>query len=387
MPAACILSALGQPYEQCLITSGEATAKVRANATSRLAAVIACAALGAAAAGCSSGPSIQAQATTRFLSTYVRPDGQVVRLDQGRDTVSEGQAYGMLLAEGLGDYGALDRIWKWTRKHLQLTGGLFAFHTNSAGKVISPEPASDADVLIAWALLRYRGPGAAAWHLDGHRVADAILAHEVISGPGGTLVLTAGPWAAGPPASLNPSYWSLPAFEGLAQLTGNSQWDRLAAGALSLTLTLTHDGRLLPPDWAVLDTDGPDAAVRPVPSPNGGVPEAQYGPDAQRTIVWFAKSCHPLARALAARWWRLLRIHHRARAFALSLHGAVLNPVKGPLSLVASASAAQAAGKGAAAQRLLQEAVAQQRSYPSYYGGAWTALGLTLLNTRSLGAC
>jgi endoglucanase len=357
---------------------------VRANAASRLAAVIACAALGAA--GCSSGPSIQAQAATRFLSSYVRPDGQVVRLDQGRDTVSEGQAYGMLLAEGLGDYGTADRIWKWTRTHLQLSGGLFAFHANPAGKIIAPEPASDADLLIAWALLRYRGPGAAAWHLEGHRVADAILANEVVSGPGGTLVLTAGPWATGPPATLNPSYWSLPAFEGLAQLTGNSQWDRLAAGALNLTLTLTHDGRLLPPDWAQLSADGPGAAVQPVPSPDGGVPE-QYGPDAQRTVVWFAKSCNPLARALAARWWLVLRNHHRARAFALSLDGAVLNPVKGPLPLVASASAAKAAGKGAAAQRLLQEAAAQQRSYPSYYGGAWAALGLALLDTRALGAC
>jgi endoglucanase len=359
---------------------------VRANAASRLAAVIACAALGAAAAGCSSAPTMQAQAATRFLSTYVRPDGQVVRLDQGGDTVSEGQAYGMLLAEALGDYGTADRIWKWTRTHLQLSGGLFAFHTNPAGKIIAPEPASDADLLIAWALLRYRGPGAAAWHLEGHRVADAILANEVVSGPGGTLVLTAGPWATGPPATLDPSYWSLPAFEGLAQLTGNSQWDRLAAGALSLTRTLTHDGRLLPPDWAVLSADGPDAAVQPVPSPDGGAPE-QYGPDAQRTVVWFAESCDPLARALAARWWRLLGLHHRARAFALNLTGAVLDPAKGPLSLVASASAAKAAGKGATARRLLAEAVGQQRSYPSYYGGAWAALGLTLLDTRALAAC
>ena len=126
---------------------------------------------------------MQEQATTGFLSRYVQPDGRVVRLDQGRDTVSEGQAYGMLLAEALGEDGVFDQIWKWTRDHLQLSDGLFAFHANPAGHVISPEPASDADLLIAWALLRYRGPGAAGWHLDGHRVADAILAHEVVSGP------------------------------------------------------------------------------------------------------------------------------------------------------------------------------------------------------------
>ena len=360
---------------------------MRANAASRLAAVIASAALAAGAAGCSSGPSLQEQAAAGFLSTYVRPDGRVVRLDQHRDTVSEGQAYGMLLAEALGDYGVLARIWKWTREHLQLSNRLFAFHASAAGNLISPEPASDADVLIAWALLRYRGPGAATWHLEGHRIADAILAHEVVSGPGGTLVLTAGPWATGPPASLNPSYWSLPAFEGLAQLTGNSQWERIAAGAVSLTRTLTEDGRLLPPDWAVLSPSGPDATVRPEPAPSGSVPQAQYGPDAQRTVVWFANSCDPRARALAARWWLLLRAPHRARAFALGLDGTLLDPAKVPLPLVAAASAAKAAGKNVLAQRLLEKAVAQQRNYPSYYGGAWAALGLTLLNTRALGAC
>jgi endoglucanase len=387
MPAACTLSAPGQLYGQNRITSGEATAKVLANAASRLAAAIACAALGAAAAGCSGGLSIQAQATRGFLSAYVRPDGQVVRLDQGRDTVSEGQAYGMLLAEGIGDYGAVHRIWKWTHEHLQLSNGLFAFHASPAGEVISPNPASDADLLIAWALLRYRGPGAAALHLDGHRVADAILAHEVVPGPGGTLVLTAGPWASGPPATLDPSYWSLPAFEGLARLTGNPQWDRLASGAVSLTSTLADGGRLLPPDWAVLSPSGSDPAVRPEPAPDGSAPYVQYGPDADRTVVWFAASCNPRARALAARWWLLLRVHRRARAFALSLDGAVLDPAKEPLPMVASASAAKAAGNGAAAQRLLQEAVAQQASSPSYYGGAWAALGLTLLDTRALGAC
>jgi endoglucanase len=330
---------------------------------------------------------MQEQTTTGFLSKYVQPDGRVVRLDQGHDTVSEGQAYGMLLAEALGQYGVFQQIWTWTRDHLQITDGLFAFHANPAGHIISPEPASDADLLIAWALLRYRGPGAAAIHLDGHQVADAILAHEVVSGPDGTLVLTAGPWASGPPATLDPSYWSLPAFEGLARLTGNSQWDRLAAGAISLTRALTHDGRLLPPDWAVLRSDGTDAAVRPETSPNGDAPYVQYGPDAQRTVVWFSASCDPQARAIAARWWLLLRAHHRGHAFALSPRGAVLSPVKGPLPLVASASAAKAAGKSTAAQRLLQQAAAQQQSYPTYYGGAWAALGFTLLDTSALSAC
>ncbi len=122
----------------------------------RLAAAIACGTLLAAAAGCGGpGPAPPAQpAAAGFLAADAQPDGRVARTDQGNDTVSEGQAYGMLAAEATGDSAAFGRIWGWTRAHLQLPDGLFAYHADAAGKVISAEPASDADLLIAWVLLR-----------------------------------------------------------------------------------------------------------------------------------------------------------------------------------------------------------------------------------------
>src|SRR5579859_5116520 len=295
------------------------------SAMARVSTVVTCCALTAATAGCSgaataAGP--QQQPAARFLAKYARPNGQVVRLDQGGDTVSEGQAYGMLLAQVAGDAAAFRRIWGWTHDHLQLGNGLFAFHTNAAGHVVGTQPASDADLLIAWALLRYHGPGAAAWHRDGRRVAGAILAHEVTTGPGGIPILAAGPWATGRPASLDPSYWSLSALRGVAQATGSAQWQHLAAGAVTLTSELTHDGRLLPPDWAELTATG---VLRPEPAPDGSAPQTQYGLDAQRSVVWFAASCDPRARALAARWWPLLRSGGRAQALALRPDGTVLD--------------------------------------------------------------
>jgi endoglucanase len=363
----------------------------RARLIPGLAAGTVCATLMAAAAGCASSstggntqPTQARQAATRFLTAYARPDGRVVRTDQGGDTVSEGQAYGMLLAQATGDRAALSRIWGWTRDHLQLADGLFAFHASPAGQVVSREPASDADLLIAWALLRYRGPSADAWHQAGRRVARAILAHEVTTGPGGVPVLTAGPWATGRPASLDPSYWSLAAFDGLARLTGDQAWHRLAVGAVTMTRELTGDGRLLPPDWAELTASG---ALRPEPAPDGSQPQTQYGPDAQRTVAWFAAACDPQARALAARWWPLLRSGDRARALALRPDGTVLNPTRAVLPLVASAAAANTAGDGAAARRLLQRAADQQQTHPTYYGAAWAALGPALLSPATLGTC
>ncbi len=127
------------------------------NAAIRVAGAIVCAGLAAAAAGCggsSPAASPGQRAAARFLAAYARPDGQVVRPDQGGDTVSEGQAHGMLLAEVAADHAAFRRIWQWTRSHLQLSNGLFAWHADAAGKVVSQQPASDADLLIAWALLR-----------------------------------------------------------------------------------------------------------------------------------------------------------------------------------------------------------------------------------------
>ena len=352
-----------------------------------------CLVLAVTAAGCSgasagsgsaAGGGAARRAAARFLDAYVRPDGRVTRPDQGGDTVSEGQAYGLLLAEVAGRPAISGRIWQWTRDHLQQPSGLFAYHANAAGHVLSREPASDADLLIAWALLRYQGRDAGARHRDGRRVAAAVLAHEVTSGPGGTSILAAGPWATGRPASLDPSYWALPALAGLARLTGNGQWRRLAGGAVTLAGRLTRGGRVLPPDWAKLTAAG---ALAPEPAPDGSQPLAQYGLDAQRTVAWFAVSCEPRARAMAARWWGLLRSGDRARAEALHPDGVVINPSPAPLPLVAAAAGAQAAGRRPVAHRLLRQAAAQQRRAPTYYGGAWVALGSALLSGALAGPC
>ena len=349
--------------------------------------------LAATVAGCAGGASgsrparqdsTAQRSATAFLAAYARPDGRVARLDQGDDTVSEGQAYGLLLAEVAGQPATFARIWQWTRAHLQLPSGLFAYHANAAGRLLSAQPASDADLLIAWALLRYQGPHAAAWHQAGQRVAAAVLRQEVTTGPGGTPVLTAGPWAIGSPASLDPSYWALPALTGLARLTGDQEWQQLADGAVTLTNRLTAGGRDLPPDWAQLTASG---ALAPAPAPNGSEPETEYGLDAQRTIAWFAVSCDPRARALAGRWWALLRQPGRAQAMALLPNGVIIDPAAAPLPLVAAAAAAQAARQQSADRRLLQRANAQQHSHPTYYGGAWAALGPALLSGALSGAC
>jgi endoglucanase len=321
------------------------------------------------------------EAAADFLDRYVDEDGRVVRHDQGGDTVSEGQSYALLLAQVAGDRETFARVWEWTRSNLLRPDGLLASHAD-AERVLDRNPASDGDLVTAWALLRASGPGAGELRRARRRMADAVLEREIAAPPGPEL-LAAGPWATGQPASLNPSYWSLPAFAALSEATGDARWEGLGAASVSAIRALTEEGRLLPPDWARAD----GAAVSASASPNGDPPEVQYGPDAQRVVVWLAASCEPAARRLAAAWWPLLSGDATSRALALRTDGQVGDGTPTPLSLVASAAAAAAAGRPRVRDRLIDEAARLDAAHPTYYGAAWVALGRALLTTDLLGGC
>ena len=93
-----------------------------------------------------------AEAGRAFLTGYVRENGRVVRTDQGGDTVSEGQAYAMLVAVGLGDADTFERVWGWTRDNLQRPDGLLSWRW-ADGRVADESSASDADLDAARALV------------------------------------------------------------------------------------------------------------------------------------------------------------------------------------------------------------------------------------------
>jgi endoglucanase len=113
----------------------------------------------------------------------------------------------------------------------------------------------------------------------------------------------------------------------------------------------------------------------------------QYGLDAQRLVVWLATGCEASGRLLAARWASLLSGASRSRALALSPRGSVIDAATNATSLVAAAAAADAAGEADRRDQLLTQASDVQRAHPTYYGGAWLALGRILLTTSALGGC
>lgn len=304
-----------------------------------------------------------------FLSAYVTSDGRVIRHDQGSDIVSEGEAYAMLLAEVAQRPAEVRTIWRWTRSHLQRPDGLLSYHASASGQVLDKQSAADADTLAAYALLRYQGPDSSHLHQDGGRIAAAILANETVT-QNGVRVLVAGPWAMSPPQTVDPSYLMPPVFRSLMRLTGDARWGQLAEDSVRLLQQLTSGGRQLPSDWARFSSGSLTATG---PPSGGGSPS--YGEDAARAPVWFAYDCSTAGQSLAGDWWSLLKRH--PDALSLSLQGQVIDGTPVPLSVVASAAAARAAGDPSAPS-LLARAIGAAQAHSTYYGDAWAAFGQAL---------
>lgn len=321
-------------------------------------------------------------AAAYFLDRYTDPDGRVVRRDQGGDTVSEGQGYALLAAVGIGDRERFDRVWTWTRSHLERRDGLFSWRWQD-GRVADPQPAADADLDIARAL------ALAAWRFHdasyqraAARTAGALLAAETAAPSTSTRVLVAGPWAR-PQGTVDPSYFSPAADAVLSRASGDPRLQALDASQRAAVSRLTSGGTRLASDWARLGGGGSLTAIA---APSGAGP-VQYGLDAVRAPVRMAESCDRRDRALAARWWTLLRSGDPA-AQPRSLDGKLApGAAPQPAAAVGAAAAAAAAGERAEARRLLARADALDRQTPTYYGAAWVALGRLMLTTRALGGC
>ncbi len=316
--------------------------------------------LGVALAGCGGQEG--------FLDRYVDDDGRVVRHDQGGDTVSEGQAYALLLAVAAGDEDRFAQVWEWTHAHLQRRDGLLASRW-ADGRVVDDEPATDADLDAARALVlageRFRER---RYGVAGRAIARSIADNET-SWAADRTVLVAGPWARGMHV-VNPSYWSPRAFQQLG-------FEHVAASSRQLTERLLESG--LPPDWARVDSSGVVASG----PPSGGDPGYSY--DAVRLPVRLAESCDPADRELAARMWP--RLQHSPGAARRALDGAPASGGEHPAALVGAAAAAHAAGDRRASSELLARADELDADHPSYYGAAWVALGREMLEHRTLGGC
>lgn len=320
--------------------------------------------------------SVAAREALEFLAGYVDGSGRVVRHDQGGDTVSEGQAYALLLAVAVADRTTFDQVWLWTAENLQRADRLLAWRW-ADGAVVDDQPAADADLDAAWAL----AIAERRWPDGGYGDAAASLAAAVEAHETATVadrrLLAAGPWSVeaasgGDPLVVNPSYAS-PVAE--AVLVGDGLADPAAVQARrdgNRELLEVLVGRGAPPDWALVHPDGEVHSARS-PTVKGG---GRFGWDAVRVPLRFGASCDAEDIELAAAIWP--PVEAGAGEPELGDH---------PARLVGAAGAAAAAGEDHRALRLLDEATREDREAPTYYGSALDALGRVLLTTDELGSC
>jgi cellulose synthase (UDP-forming) len=307
-----------------------------------------------------------------FMGRYVDADGRVVRHDQGGDTVSEGQAYAMLLAVALDDRARFNSVWGWARKHLQTQDGLLATQW-SAGKIVNPQPATDADLDASRALvLAGKRFGSGGYTDAGTRLGEAVLDHETAS-VGGHSVLVAGPWGVEPPI-VNPSYFSPRAYADLNAAHPDPRWDELAATSRSILSGLTAGGTKPPPDWAAIETGRSAAEIgalaHPIDAPSDpSSGTGSFGLDAARVPMREGESCVAADRRIVAGLAPLL------------------NGDGHPTFAVSAGAAEQAAGEKAKSEAMLDRAAAADSATPTYYGAAWVALGRVMLDSSALGNC
>jgi endoglucanase len=333
-----------------------------------------------------------------FLDEYVEPDGRVVRRDEGGDVISEGQAYGMLIAVAVGDETRFRSIWEWTKTHLRGADGLLAWRW-ADNKVTDINSAADADLDAARSLvLAGRRFNAPELMKDGRRLGVAILETETVAvgtadalpsdvNPPGAWVagsgriLVGGNWAGTPPYVVNPGYFSPRAERELFETSADQRWTDITRTQRVLGWQLIGRG-MLPPDWATVSEAGYAVPTGPV---NGGAP-IRFGLDAARVPVRFAESCDREDRALAGALRPILTAPGQVPAYR-NLNGSAASDWQHPVALVAAAATEQGAGNPDGAVQRLDAAAQLEQRIPSYYGAAWVALGRIMLTTSLLGDC
>jgi endo-1,4-beta-D-glucanase Y len=146
-------------------------------------------------------------------------------------TVSEGIAYGMIIAVYMGDQPLFDSLWKYSQV-FKNENGLMHWYINAAGtEALGKGGATDSDEDIAWALVMADRQWGGAGSLEGTYIELAkaqiqrIWDHE-IDHTRGDLVLAGDTWNNNP--VFNPSYFAPNEYRIFGMVTGKvAEWNRV----------------------------------------------------------------------------------------------------------------------------------------------------------------
>lgn len=225
---------------------------------------------------------------------FLMPDGRVVDHEQGGISHSEGQAYGLLLAQAYGDEAAFARIEAWTRAHLAIRqDSLLAWKWQpdpQDGNGVDWRNATDGDLLRAWALLRAcRDSGWSGYDNSFRAIARDLVALCLAPDPRALAehLLLPGAEARRAPdrVLVNPSYFMPRALRELGEAAQEPKLVACADHAETVLAELAAAGRMA--DWIDITARGFDAPREH---------DLRWGYDALRIplyLVWSGQAAHP----------------------------------------------------------------------------------------------
>ncbi|HTV23513.1 MAG TPA: glycosyl hydrolase family 8 [Polyangiaceae bacterium] len=166
---------------------------------------------------------------------------------------SEGIAYGMLLAVGVGDRTTFDGLWRYYREHRN-GNGLMNWLYAPCGGQLGGNGASDADLDAAMALILANDRWA-DYEQDARDLVAAIGTHETQICGDGRIVLKPGDAWGGCDGTVNPSYFS-PAYYrrfALLQTDRADFWNQFASDTYDMLDGMQEQVGGLLPDWGFGD--------------------------------------------------------------------------------------------------------------------------------------
>jgi endoglucanase len=240
---------------------------------------------------------------SQYAQHFVDGQGRVVDRSHEDRTTSEGQAYAMFFALVANDRTRFASLLSWTEANLaggdltlRLPAWSWGKRPDGTWGILDPNPASDADVWMAYALLE----AGRLWHDDryaklGSLLADRIAHEEVALVPGLGNTLLPGPQGFHPDNTtwiLNPSYIPVPVLAYFAKAMPQTAWSEVLHSYGEVLRRGTGGGFAM--DWVVASADASSkpgihtVALHPSPKPEtistGGTSIGSY--DAIRIYLW-----------------------------------------------------------------------------------------------------
>jgi endoglucanase len=314
-----------------------------------------------------------------FRQRFIGDGGRVAESASSRQrTVSEAQGYAMFFALVAGERAVFERLLRWTEDNLaggDLTQRLPAWHwgrrDDGSWGVIDDNPASDADLWIAYAL----GEAGRLWRDRRYTALSTLLAERVLREetadlPGLGLTLLPGPrgFVLGPGRwRLNPSYLPPMQLRRFATRHGGA-WQALFQSSLKVLREGAPLG--LAPDWVVYEAEGRRFIL--------DEPVGSY--DAIRVYLWLGLTApgDPARAALLTHFAPMAAATERAGVppERIDARSGVAEGEGPPGFSAALLPFLQAQGRSEAARRQLLRLQAQPAQPDAYYNQALALFGL-----------